>query len=104
MKFEDNTGNELDLNEFDLQIKYLSNIFNEKTSIDDVFIKQEKLEILIDLYDDHIMEKIFYDNNFYNSPEGRQQVLDRTECNKNIIPNYTPNYKKISDDNDRTKN
>ena len=42
VKFEDNTGSDLDVNEFDLLIKYLSNIFNGKTGIDDTFIKQGK--------------------------------------------------------------
>ena len=30
MKFEDNTGNDIDLNKFDLLIKFVNNIFDGK--------------------------------------------------------------------------
>ena len=42
MKFEDGTGNGLDLNEFDSSINFLSNIFSGKTSIDEALIEQTR--------------------------------------------------------------
>ena len=49
MKFESDTGSGLELSEFDLPIKFLSNMFNGKTSIDKILNNQESLELLIDL-------------------------------------------------------
>ena len=40
-KLDDNTDNNLGLNQFNLLIKYLSNIFNGKRSINNTFIKRE---------------------------------------------------------------
>lgn len=40
-KLDDNTDNDLGLNQFNLLIKYLSNIFNGKRSINNTFIKRE---------------------------------------------------------------
>ena len=47
--FEGDTGNELELSDFDSPIKFLSNLFNGKISIDKALIKQARLELLIDL-------------------------------------------------------
>ena len=52
--FEDDAGNEIELDEFDLLIKFLSNIFCAKTIIDKALVEQAKLELLIDMYDDRI--------------------------------------------------
>ena len=38
MEFEDDTGDVFDLNEFDLPINFLSNIFNGKASTDEALI------------------------------------------------------------------
>ena len=50
MKFEDNTGNDIDLNKFDLLIKFINNIFDAKKSTDKALIKRTKMKLLINLY------------------------------------------------------
>lgn len=56
MKFENSTGNIFYSNEFELLLKILNSIFNGKTSIDKALVKQVKLEVLINLYDNKITD------------------------------------------------
>ena len=56
MKFENSTGNIFYHNEFELLLKILNSIFNGKASIDKAFVKQVKLEVLINLYHNKITD------------------------------------------------
>ena len=56
MKFENSTGNIFYSNEFELLLKILNSIFNRKTSIDKALVKQVKLDVLINLYDNKITD------------------------------------------------
>ena len=56
MKFENSTGNIFYSNEFELLLKILNSIFNGKTSIDKALVKQVKLDVLINLYDNKITD------------------------------------------------
>ena len=60
MKFENSTGNIFYSNEFELLLKILNSIFNGKTSIDKALVKQVKLEVLINLYDNKITDNFLW--------------------------------------------
>ena len=71
-KFQDNTRNYLDLDGYDLPIQLLSNNFTGKTRVDEASIKQAKLELQVNLFNDNIMDNFSYDNNSYNLLEERK--------------------------------
>ena len=71
-KFQDNTRNYLDLDGYDLPIQLLSNNFTSKTRVDEASIKQEKLELQVNLFNDDIIDNFSYDNNSQSLLEERK--------------------------------